>query len=122
MILYPKYMFQYYVSFFSLRVKHTNIRIHIHRVFTFIVGIQFWHICFSGTFPFLPYSHTSFVFLSLSHSPLSLSLTDSLFLSSTHSPIYLFLSYSPHHSLSLFPPSLSLTLSPLVSPHFFRSI
>ena len=47
------------------------------RVFTFIVGIQFWHICFSGTFPFLPYSHTLLIFLSL----LLLSLSPSLSLS-----------------------------------------
>ena len=61
-------------------------RVHIH-----CVGIQFWHICFSGT---LPYSHTLLVFLSLSHSPLSLSLSlfKSLPLSLIHS--------LPHLSLS----------------------
>ena len=80
-----------------------------HRVFTFIVGIQFWHICFSGTFNFLPYSHTLLVFLTLT--PLSFSLSLSLFnsvpLSLTHSLPHLSISLILYSSLSL---SLSLLL------------
>ena len=52
-----------------------------HRVFIFIVGIQFWHICFTP-----PY--------------LSLFFSVSLLLSLT-SPIYLSLSYPPHRLNSL---------------------
>ena len=95
-----------------------------HRVFTFIVGIQFWHIRFSGTFLFLPYSHTLLVFLSLSHSPPSLSLFNSLPLSLTHSlpHLSLSLSYSPHLSLSHSPFSISFYFSLHLSPLFFLSI
>ena len=82
----------------------------LHRVFTFIVGKQFRHICFSvphSSFPFLPYSHTLLVplslFLSLPLLSLSLSLSVSLLLSNS-SPIYLSL------SLSFFPPFLSFHL------------
>ena len=91
-------------------VNICNNKDNNHRVFAFIVGIQFWHICFSWTFPFLPYSHTLLVFLSL-----SLSLTVSLYLSPTHSPIYLSLSYSPHLSLSHSPFSLSTSFPPFLS-------
>ena len=98
----------------------------LHKVFTFIVGIQ---SVFQGLFLSFPILILSSSF-SLSFTPpslsLSLSLTVSLFLSPTHSPIYISLSYSPHLSLSLSlsltPPSLSLSLSPLLSPLFFLSI
>ena len=51
-----------------------------------------WHIYFSGTFPFLPYSHTLLVSLSPSHCSLSLSLfLSSLSLSQT---IFFFFSFS----------------------------
>ena len=63
-----------------------------HREFIFIVGIQFWHICFTPP-------------------SLSLYFSVSLLLSPTISPIYLSLSYPPHLSLSL-----------LLSPLFFLSI
>ena len=89
-------------------------------MFTFIVGIQFWHIRFSGTFPFLPYSHTLLFFLSLPLTPLalslSLSLIVSLFLSPTHSPIYISLSYSINLSISHSPFSLSFSLSASFPP------
>ena len=93
-------------------------------MFTFIVGIQFWHICFSGTFPFLPYSHTLLVFLSLSLTPLSFSLSLSLFnslpLSLTHSlpHLSLYLSHTLLITLSLSLPLLSLFLSLRFFPPF----
>ena len=84
-----------------------------HGVFTFIVGMRFRHICFSGTFPSLPYSHALLVFLSV-----SLSLFDSLPLfSSTRSPICLSLSCSPHLSPSLPILSLSTSFPPFLSFH-----
>ena len=52
---------------------------NIYWVFSFVCATQSVHIhcmhkilahLFSGTFPFIPYSHTLLVFLSLSHSPL----------------------------------------------------
>ena len=89
-----------------------------HRVFTFIVGIQFWHICLSGTFPFLPYSHTLFVFLSPIHSSIYLSLSLPLLSLS----LSLFKSLpSLSHTLLI---SLSLSL-PILSasfPHFLSSL
>ena len=39
-------------SLFACSVPHSAtilFQCKIHRVFTFIVGTQFWHICFSGT-------------------------------------------------------------------------
>ena len=83
----------------------------LHRVFTFIVDIKFWFICFSETFPFLPYSHTLLVFFSLS-------LFYRLPLSLTHSQPHLSLSLILSSSLSLSIPLLSLFLSLRFFPPF----
>ena len=73
-----------FYEFMSVYVCH-NVCRYSHRVFIFIVGIQFWNICFTPP-------------------SISLSLSVSLLLSPTNSPIYITLSYHPHLFLSFFPP------------------
>ena len=75
-----------------------NASDQFHRVFTFIVGIQFWHICFQGLFLSFPILILSSSFsLSITPPPsLSLSLFNSLPLPLTHT--------LPHLSISLTSP------------------
>ena len=108
---FPPPSFPWYGSIWTVRKKPK---------LSFFRKFMIWHICFSGTFLFLPYSHTLLISLSLTtpSTSLFLSFFNSLPLSLTHSLPHLSLSLILSSSLSLSLPALSLFLSLRFFPPF----